>query len=664
MNKSKKSIYIVALIICFLICVGILGTLFLLNRDNSRALVRDSESEQIDHRDQGAQNSESAMAQRQNSSISTFHSLADTLKESNSVFDAKRTMLRVVDGATEDVLSQIFRETLEVPSVIGSIDAKYWILSIVLTKLTNVNAAKAQLLIEQLDEQNVVSVLYGVMREWNQVHTDEAIVFLSAINTEIRYQGLRGLIAGGNILSRSELFEIGSELGYKEDYLNDLLESRRLVRQPLSLVDLQTEFESADPNDHSQMFYLRQNAVRYVLAEGLDSLPTVLELFDNVPTDNASRLFGSMLDWSRANLVSDVSEDDPANVFEFVLRLDEDVDVNLLSAVSRSWFASDPDALWNRLQDEDVRNVQAAIIEEVISYWGRREPHIALVSLHHFPAEYHDKAYLDIAQGISRDSPIEALELLPLTSIWPETPENQLSDDELSVRTRRPNFYIERIIADAAEADPIATIEWLNSDASQLDDSTRQQYLDTVFEGWARTDPEAAFEIALQTPLKEGTTALEATVVTWLAYRDVDSAIDLLPRVRESESRIEAYRSVAWQLEEEDRIADAIKLGNQLPELEREEYLQTIAFSVGQRSPFNHLEAGIKELPTKALQSQAARSAIMFSGTFMSAELNDQEKGQLKVYLNDDDKVVVEMMESVDLDKIKEELPKLPSLSE
>ncbi|MXZ56464.1 MAG: hypothetical protein F4227_06210 [Gammaproteobacteria bacterium] len=161
--------------------------------------------------------------------------------------------------------------------------------------------------------------------------------------------------------------------------------------------------------------------------------------------------------------------------------------------------------------------------------------------------------------------------------------------------------------------------------------------------------------------MKEGKTALEATVVQWLAYGDVDRAITLLPRVREGESKLEVYKSIAGQLEEEDRISEAIQLGDQLPEDQKEDFLQRLSLNVAHRAPFSHLEAGIRELPTKELQSRAARSAMMFSGTFMLPELSEHERGQLKEYLTDDDKTIVEMVESVALDSLKEDLPKIPA---
>ena len=387
----------------------------------------------------------------------------------------------------------------------------------------------------------------------------------------------------------------------------------------------------------------------------MDSLPPVLELFDNLPTDNMSPMFRILSPRLRADVVSDISQTDPGGVFEYVLHLNEDIDTDLLSAVSEVWFATDPEALWNRLSGEDLSSVQDEVAKHVVRNLCRRQPDIALVSINVFPSKYHDQVYLEIAEGMSDDDPVAALELLPLTNVWPETPPDPSRTGEFSNRPSLLYFSIKQIVSDAAEADPIATIEWLNSEASKLDDSTRQQYLDEVFKGWSSSDPDQAFEMALQTPLKDGTSGLEATVVGWLTYRDLDRAIALLPRVREGETKAEAYSRVGLRLEDQDRLSDAVQLGNDLPENDREEYLDTLAFSVGTRTPFTYLESGIRELPTQGLQSRVARSALMVSGTVMSPDLTDQQQSQLKEYLTTDDTRFVEIMDEYKKEKDKGE---------
>ena len=653
MNQPNKRFYIfAAFILGFLLCVGILilGALFWAKRDNSSTLARNGEVLRSDHNE----DLRSVEWQRQNSTSKTYSSLSDIANEYSGLFDMKRAMLNLVDGATEQELVGMFRESLDSPMDLGSINTTHWLQSVVLTQLLNINETKVSNVIAQLNDHSAESVVYGIMQEWSQVHVNEAIRFLTSLDSGLRSIGFQGLIAGSSFLSRAELLAMGSELGYEEEYVTSLIDRRQIALERVSLNDLKSEFERrVDADDIRHLYQLKQKALSYVLAEGLDSLPPVLELFDSLPMDNMSSMFRSMSDWFRADLVSDISQDDPEGVFEYILRLDEDIDTELLSAVSEVWFATDPKALWNRLSGEDLSSVQEEVTEDVIRHWCSQQPDIALVSINEFPTKYHDDVYLEVAKGMTDDDPVAALELLLLTSVWPETPPDSSRTGDSSYRPPRPNFSIKQIVSDATKADPIATIEWLNSEASKLDDSTRQQYLDEVFKGWSSSDPERAFEMALQTPLTDGESGLEATVVGWLSFNDLDQAIALLPRVREGETKAEAYQKIARRLEDQDRLSDAIQLGNDLPENDREEYLDSLASSVGTRTPFKYLEAGIRELPSQELQSRAASAAFMFSGTAMHPDLTDQQQSQLKEYLTADDARFVKVM--VDIKKKSDE---------
>ena len=663
MYKSKKRVYILALILGFLLCVVVLGALFWVNRDNANSLVRSAEDRQTDRRHQGVSDTDSARSLGQDGSTVTYDLLAAIIDENRSLFDQKRAILRVVAGASEQELVDIFRDARQRSLALRPFNSMDWVQSVVLTKLITENSQRAQSLIEESDDQDAESILYFVMREWDQVHSSEAITLLSPLEHSLRIRGLRGLIDGGNYLSRTELLAIGTALGFEEDVVTEMLDRRRLAQKQITFLGLKAEFETLDLSDIFQLHNITQNAVSYVRAEGLDSLESVLELFDTRSTESTSPLFGNMLDSYRSNIVEDISWDDPEEAFEYVVRLDEEIDEDLLTAVCEVWFATDPGALWIRLSGKEFAGVQDQITENIISGLSWAEPDLLLVSIDEFPSEFHDQVYLQVAQRAATDSPGEALALLAETSVWPETPVDRSRPGEFSPR----NWRIKQIVGDAAQADPLLTIEWLNSDASQLDDETRQQYLDDVFQAWTRSDPDSAFEMALQAPVKEGSVGLEATVVSWLSHQNVDGAIALLPRVREGKTRLEAYRDVAWQLEEQDRISEAVQLGDDLPEKDREEYLQSLAFSVGTRTPYDHLEAGIRQLPTTELKSEAARSALLtsFAGSIMSPDFTDKEVNQLKTFLRDDDKVMVEAMESFDLEGMRDKLPEtLPDSDE
>ena len=629
--------YVITITGGLILCAGLLGTILLLQQENKSQEIEQNAAVSLDdHGDQDTFVSNNPELQPRFASSATKDSRSKLQRESDEIFSSKRDLLRVVNEATEDDLVVMFLGSLENPIVLNSINSTRWMQSVVLTKLVNGNVHRATSMLDHLDDNTAKTLLLGVMREWNRVHVPEAVKLLASLEDSLKKRGFQGLIDSRNFLSRTKLLEIGTKIGFEETYVTNLFDQTQTAETALSWKELEKEFESVDVIDDSVLWPLSSKATNYVLAEGLDSLPTTLELFDKLSQHAKSLADRLDLDISRTRVVEIISNDDPKRVFEFVVQLSDNIQVDLLSAAAEVWFAVDPDALWTRLSEPDLKGVKHEVTQNVIRRLSYGKPEVVLHSLEVIPSEYHDQAYLNIAQGMWYDAPFEALRFLPYVSDW--------SDQDFSTGYSVKAYTIQEIISYAAEADPMATLEWINSAESQLQDSLKQSYFLEVFISWAKSEPEKAFEVAVQTPIKDGEIGLEATVVKWLTFSDVDQAMTLLPRVREGESRKDAYQSVAWELEKEDRIADAIHLGNQLSELEREEYLETLAFSVGRRTPFSRLEAGIHELPTQELQSEAASTAIHMNGLPMQNDLTDQQIDQLKEFLTDDDRMRVDII--------------------
>ena len=653
MNQLRPRVYITTLILGFILCGGLLGTIFFMNWDNTGISSQNATFPNSDQRDHSVVDSRSGRTFTQNSLTTETRSISDILNDFGTTFDTKRVLLQFINEATEQELVGVFRESLAYPIATGAMNTTYWLQSLVLAKLVSNNNGQAQSLIKQLDEQTAKTVIYGTMCSWNKVQVNEAITFLASLEDSLRSRGFQGLISGDNFLSRSELLSIGRKLGYEEEYITRLLDQSTQAHAPISFNDLESEFENIPLENRFRVFQLQRKAVAYVRAEGLDSLRPVLELFDKLSTNEAWGLEQILFQHQRSRLVADLAKDNPEEVFEHVLHLDEDVDVDLLSAISEEWFKTAPEALWNRLKSVELLEFQVEIAEDMIRSLTRKHPDLSLMSLNKFPSEYHDQVYFGIARGTVGESPLDALELLPLTTVWNQPRENQGRPEESVIRVSRPHIMIEQIIADAAANDPIATIEWLNSEASQLDEYAKQQYLNEVFQSWTRSDPDGAFEMALQIPIYRDNNGLEATVVTWLSFSDVDRAITLLPRVRAGKTKTEAYRSVGMRLAKQVKISEAVRLGNDLSERDRKEYLETLSSSVGMRTPFSHLEAGIRDLPSQELKSIAASRALIVSNSPIARRRGDsafseQERDQLKEYLTPKDKTMVEMLDRVD----------------
>ncbi len=622
-------------------------------------LAQSTEAQERDDKEQQVLDSKSVGSTVQNSSNFNEDSLFYAIDEYDNLFDLKRSLLHLIDEATELELVDIFHESREYPLAFDSIHTTHWLRSVVLSKLLDVDSDTVQTLIEQLDEQTAHVVVYGVMREWNKMHVDEAVKFLALFGKGLQRKGLLGLIDGNTSVDRSNFIEIGTELGFLEDYLIGLFDRHQRVQEQASLDDIATELKNLISNGQYRFHEVLQDASSYVLEEGLDSLPRVLELFEEQSVDIMSPTVRMSFDGTQSRLVSSVARSDPERVFEYLVNLGTPLDVDLLSAVCEVWFDRDPETLWNRLESKDLEYDRHEIAEDVIRYWTMREPDLALVSLDQFPAEYHDLVYAQVALEGAEDSPLQALEFLRDTSDWSLTRGERADRKRNFDRTAVHHFAVRRTTSAAAEADPILTIEWIESEDSNLDDSMKIGFLNVAFQSWAGSDPNTAFEIALQTPLTDNTSGFEATVVGWVAREDVDHAIELLPRVREGKTKFSAYRRVMYRLEELDRISHALHLGSDLPENEREEYNEALASRVGDREPFDRLIEGLRALPTQELQSKALRSRLMFAYNVpkMAPKITHKQLDRLKEFLTDHEKRLLEMGRRMFRDRIHEDPP-------
>lgn len=660
MNQSnKQSCRVLAATVPIVLGVGIVGAFYLTQPANTEVLEQNTEIQDSDRNDQHVVDSNSVGSSRQNSLNLNEDSLFAAVTEYENPFDLKRSLVRLVDEATEQELVEIFNESREYPLAFDSIQTTHWLRSVVLSKLLDVDSDTVETLIEQLDEQTAQVVVYGVMREWNKMHVDEAVKFLALFGKGLQRKGLLGLIDGNTSVDRSNFIEMGIELGFLEDYLIGLFDRHQRVQAQASLDDIATELENLISNGQYRFHEVLQDASSYVLEEGLDSLPRVLELFDEQSVDIMSPTVRMSFDGTQSKLVSSVARSDPERVFEYLVNLGTPLDVDLLSAVCEVWFDRDPETLWNRLEGEDLKYDPHEITEDVIRHWTMREPEFALVSLDQFPAEYHDLVYAQVALEGAEDSPLQALELLRETSDWSLTGSERADRKRNFDRTEVHHFAVRRTISAAAEADPVLTIEWIESEESNLDESMKTVFLHRAFQSWAGSDPNIAFEMALQTPLTDNTTGFEATVVGWVAREDVDHAIKLLPRVREGKTKFSAYRRVMYRLEELDKISHALHLGSDLPESEREEYNEALASRVGDREPFDRLIEGLRALPTQELQSKALRSRLMFAYNVpqMAPKVTDKQLDQLKEFLTDREKRLLEIGRRMFRDRIHEDPP-------
>lgn len=654
MSRSEQRNVVIALTIGLMVCIGC-ATYLLLRPDRDSSVVEQNATTPQDiagDEDLLASRSLGVRPQKESSTIQQPRS--ESLSENDEAFASKHALLSTVSRAPENKLVEMFVESLENPLVFESISTTYWMQSVVLTKLVNIDINKTKSLLDRLSERSAETVLYAVMCEWSRVHANEATTLLASLERYLKEQGFRGLIDGGKFLSRSKLLEIGTTIGLEEKFVANLLDRQQTAQIQVSRKDLEQEFENIDFTDPLSLGQLSEIAANYIRATGLDVLPEVLNLFDELSGHNMSDADRFNLNASRTRVVSYIAKDDPEAVFDFVAPLATGADIELLSAVAQVWFSVDPDALWNRLSESNLSGVKHEVTQSVIRHWSRIEPEVVLISLNTFPSEYHDQVYLDVAEGMRSDSPFEALALLPHINDW-SAPEHEAGFmHDISVKSALKRATLRKIISNSSQANPVATIEWINSEESQLHESMKLEYLDEIFKSLSQSYPEKAFDLALRMPLEDDEQGFEATVLDSLIKTDLDRALALLPRVRAGETKAHIYGRISWEMEAQDRILEAIQLGDDLPEHDREKFRQSLASRVGRRTTLDHLVTGIQQLPTLELKSEAASTAIHMKGLPMSNNFTDSQVDELKEFLTDDDRRRVEIILKYDADDSKD----------
>ena len=183
-----------------------------------------------------------------------------------------------------------------------------------------------------------------------------------------------------------------------------------------------------------------------------------------------------------------------------------------------------------------------------------------------------------------------------------------------------------------AEKDALAALDWVLTDPFVDEISYRQSLLRPVLYFLARTNPDLAMDTALEQPLGRSRVGAEAHLIGSLAWRNlVDTAIKLLPRTREGNTRLNAYQSVGFTLLMRGEIDRAFSLGNDLPENNIDKYQYEIIERWAHRD-HSAVYDNISRLRSKKLQSIAAYMLISNQRNRMT---NEQLR-EVANYLTDD----------------------------
>ena len=257
-------------------------------------------------------------------------------------------------------------------------------------------------------------------------------------------------------------------------------------------------------------------------------------------------------------------------------------------------------------------------IVTVILAWGRKHPSEALDRVMEFPRLYRADAVSAAAIKLAEDNPLATIDRI---------------SDFRSVPGTNVDRAIESVVRNWALDAPKLALEWVQNNTEE-GSTYRAELLGEVLPKYALDEPEQAMTIAVEEFNPDYIySSLESQVIRSLITFDrLDSAVELLPQVRDEFRRLESV-NVGAELVKQNRLDDALALTDSIPNEERSEYLYWLASRLTIYDLATDVLEMIAKVPSAQLQSTVAER-LLTDGTAES-DFTSEQLTTLRSYLSE-----------------------------
>ncbi len=415
--------------------------------------------------------------------------------------------------------------------------------SAIIRRYASISPSRALEFAQTLPKHERESLLPGVFSEWAILDLDEAVSNANSLDFRAKQIALQTILRTRDDLPVNLRNQLAERLDGKS-FAGALIGEEHA----LSLIENPPAAWSALISD-GQVNQYRVNsfvqiAVAWIDRDGLE----VLEQISTSLTEEVDNAFEIMNQVAIA-----VAQTNAEEAFNFVVTLDPTVQRGLMSSLVRAWSTIDPSAALRAVDSLDANSSARYQIAGILYRWIKTDPNEILPILDTFSQQVKSQAMERVLAETVRTSPETALRLM---RDWENAGNNLTSVTGAFVRAW-------------SEIDPESSLDWLLDQA----DKNLFRYSDMVedaLKALAPVDWKRAFEVALEQPVADThVPGAEATVIHEISDFDVDKALELLPRARESSMAL----SVLWvgqALVDDGRPLKAFELVERLPEDRRE----------------------------------------------------------------------------------------------
>lgn len=381
---------------------------------------------------------------------------------------------------------------------------------------------------------------------------------------------------------------------------NDSHESSSVSASDDNPIDSWNTLINDGVNDIAQVNSLLEVAGLLVDQEGIRALDQIV----------IAQMDKSVRDTIMKSVAHNAVLKDPQSTFHDAMSLSREAKELALPAIVKAWATVEPRIAFEAISNLEKSGLRARLQETLIGAWADNDPQDLFDSLEFLPERLRAKGKELAMLAIASSSPADAIQFL-------ESVEDLIKKRELATT----------IATHWAQLDVYEALNWAMS--SQLtDERTRHEVLSILIRELASVDPELALQTALSQPLYESVfgieSGLEKVVIAQVAKHDLNKAISMLSQVREGDTRIEAYKSVARELVLNAEYDRALELGQQLADDDREDYLNTVFALWAQEEPIAMFESLNSSITDPEMKAKAA--ATLLTQNLLNASVFDKDQ--------------------------------------
>ncbi|MYD45724.1 MAG: hypothetical protein F4W92_05175 [Gammaproteobacteria bacterium] len=620
---SRSLILLAGLLIGIL---GVTGVLVLLPENGTS-----SDSQQLEN--QTRNNDEGNVGSISQVSSDSVPTDLNDLIFPKQAFDQKMSILSWVQALSEDQILDWLQQSIE-PSWNVSDSNRTELQSALLQKLSMTAPKRAFEFTWSDDDQSRYSMAYIVLRTWANVDLEGAIAHVNELGLEEYSYLPYTILEARDDLNFDQLRDIARELGDESyafaNHFQNLAEGQ--IEDPKQVWYEIINLANREGMQEATEYALSRVAVAWVEKEGR-------QIFDEIVSSISS---DSKYDYALSQIFGELAEDEPEEIFEYMLTNlgDNALEIIQQSRVAYKWASRDPRGLLSKIEMVPASRVRRNMISNAVYQWSANNPQQLLNNLELVPQEQRENASRSAIRTLARTSPSEAAKYVL-----------QVSDYSTQVSIANT------LVREWSYKDAEAAEDWVYSISDN--ERLRSALIRPLVRALVGTDPRKAFQLALEQPISEQTDtpntslAFEASILSSIAYNDLDLAIELLPQVRDSgHSKVNAYSSIGSFLIENGETQKAMNLASQLSVEQQTQYYERLASSWILQDPKGLLTT-IEDFPTNEIKSRIAVSINLINRmmqTYSADELASVDK-----YISEEDRKKLEAVKDIDLMNPSEE---------